>query len=309
MYYNELIKKKYLENSQENNANYADKLFSFYAGIEEEFGKDLAVFSKEEIIDTYSKISSLSTLRRYQSVLRNYTSFYLSETHNQENQNEYDNILDDELVQIIKSNANNRMYISKWQLMEILEDLPNAVDKFLVLALYEGIKGDNFEDIIMMKMSDINERNNTIKLYSGNTIKVSSTLVLLAQEAYSQKYYKGMQSSFTISSKPVTLDKNEYVFRVRANSKLTDNDTEKKAARVYQRLLAIKKYLGNNDFSLSRIMKSGYVYELKKIKSQFPECAWEDMLEKPGVYDLTIRFGLNAKKYYNTIWLLKEYLD
>ena len=77
--------------------------------------------------------------------------------------------------------------VDKKTLYSWVDQLLNPSDAFIMLALFEGIKGKDFCEIVKLKMSDFNE--NEVTLCTGRKVIVSNKLLALAEESNSTDYY------------------------------------------------------------------------------------------------------------------------
>ncbi|MDO4975508.1 MAG: hypothetical protein Q4E61_04260, partial [Alphaproteobacteria bacterium] len=192
--YNEQIKQRYLDEiiQEQTNAPLIKGYFIETEKMEMQFGKDLYDFTPKEIIQYYKYVStsSIQFLVLLNSIFSRYTSWAIANNMVKTSQNYYETITRDVLLSCINIRDLNNKIITKSQLNNAIKALYNPSDKFLMQALFEGIKGRGFEDLINVKLSDFNKENKTLKLYSGKTMSVSDELIRYAiQSEDDYEYY------------------------------------------------------------------------------------------------------------------------
>ena len=88
-------------------------------------------------------------------------------------------------------------YIKKSELYQRINLLENAQDKFMVLAIYHGINGKNFKDLIELKESDIDMDKKVIK-NKNNIVHMDEVFFKVTKEVLEQKvYYKKFNAEFS----------------------------------------------------------------------------------------------------------------
>lgn len=114
-------------------------------------------------------------------------------------------------------------YISSEELKKILLLVDNAQDRFLIMAVYNGIAGkNNMSELLSLKVEDVNFKNKTIKTID-KIVHMDSALEKATREAIEQKIYytesKGnvnnneeiefnMDSPYIVKVRPMATNKN-----------------------------------------------------------------------------------------------------
>ena len=110
-------------------------------------------------------------------------------------------------------------YVTEKELREGMLKLDNALDKFLLMAIYNGIVGRScMSDLINLKKKDVDFENHCIKV-GQLQIPMDKSFEKLTKEAIEQEYY---YLEPTVSNTPEGYDLNndsEYVLRTRPNSR------------------------------------------------------------------------------------------
>jgi len=191
--YNPEEKQRYI-NYKESQAilpnNYLDRLFKDTEGLEYDLRVDVSDWDEPMIIEFYKKrkTPSLQSLIVMNGRLAEYTDF-LSRLNGKRTDNKFNNITTDVLKTCIDEEKSKRRFISKNDFYLSLNVLDNAVDKFVMTALFEGIKGKNFEDIWRLELKNISK--DSAVLHNNKKIDLmDSNLYYLANEsAETYDYY------------------------------------------------------------------------------------------------------------------------
>ena len=184
--YNEERKQGYIEEAKKHNRQLEKILalrFSETAPIEEKLGKDLCEWTANEILNYYKTFISRSveTLIGMHSALNQYAKWCLKNNFMEDSQNHFEEI-DRE---ILNQECVNKAYLSngivtREELLSLLSDpsIKNYYEKFIILALFEGIGGKGFSDFMDLTMD--NFKDGKVELHN-RTIAVSEELVRLAK--------------------------------------------------------------------------------------------------------------------------------
>lgn len=175
----------------------------FKDGIKNINKKDVDAFFLE-----ITKNSTYTTAKGYVSILnnifkRNNVGFKLTI-------NDYE----------IKGKSEAKGIYSKIEVEMAIENLINPIDKFIVMAIYNGISGNRFIELLHLKKSNIDFKKSTIcvddkTIYMDDVFK-KITMDALNQKEYAYfttdgliKYYDlNTSSEYVIKSKPLKRNKN-----------------------------------------------------------------------------------------------------
>lgn len=168
-----------------------ERLFEKTIELEEKNQKDLYNFTTPEILELYKflDVKSLESLMIYNINLVKYGDWALMNNLSIDGQNHFSEIDNELLADCINPIGVNKSVITEEQLEDILRQLDNAMDKYVFYALWEGIKGKEYSEILELRMVDINEATKEVSLSSGRIIKVSDRFIAIAKEADQQTTY------------------------------------------------------------------------------------------------------------------------
>lgn len=182
---NYLYIKKYIEDTQK---------------FEEKYKKSLFNWNTKQILNYYKWIgtSSVQLLVLYNTTFSRYAQWAIENNLVVDAQNHFDMISREALINCINKNALDNKIITKAELDKCLKELNNPSDKFILLAIFEGIKGNSLEDIVFFKLSSIDKENKTAKLRSGRTVELSDELIKYAEESEQEYDYVSLTPNLTV---------------------------------------------------------------------------------------------------------------
>lgn len=191
--YNEELKREFIKYKNDIATHapfFIENLFNQTSPFEEEKDKDLCNFTVAEIIEFYKFKGSVSdvSLANINGMFRKYTQFCIEKGMSIDNQNHFleitDQILQDECI---NKGMLKRMIITREELLSSLYTFLNPSDRFLLLALFEGIWGKDYSEILDLNIADF--EGNMVHLSSGRIIPVTDILVYYANESAKANEY------------------------------------------------------------------------------------------------------------------------
>lgn len=179
--------------------NYLIRLFDRTCEYESRYGKDVSNFSVDQIIDMYKSMNifQIETLTNINSQLGNYTQWCLENSLVNDSQNHYSEFSYASLRPYVNVSHVANGIITKKEFLSYLRKLSNASDKFILLCIFEGIRGVDYSEVRQIKIEDFN--GNILHLQGGRIdklgdydryIKVSDDLLSLVEEANVEMSYE-----------------------------------------------------------------------------------------------------------------------
>lgn len=187
IYYNQAQKERFLASIDPNQypQNYWHRIFMQYKTVEENKQKDLYNFTKPDIFEAhkFQNYMSYETLLVNNINLKNYTTWAQQNFLVDDGMNHYDDFTPEELFSCVNQLQLKSSIITREDLLKRIKSLQNPRDSFILLAIFEGIRGAACSDLIELKIEDVDATNNTMRLQSGQVRPVSAELVHYAQWA------------------------------------------------------------------------------------------------------------------------------
>lgn len=262
--YNEEVKRDYILKKDSEIIlpnNYLNRLFTNIAVYEKELGKDACNFTAYEILEYYKilNLSSFDSLVVMNSQLSNYTQWCLQRNLVKDNQNHFMEITLEQIKKCINKVMFDRKIITREMLLNWCEELPNPKDQFILLALFEGIKGKDFCEIVKLKPEDI--KGNIASLCTNREVEISDRLIKIINECLEEKRYYSISGN---GVKEMTLIYNGYIVKDYPNVKENVSDFQL-GRKIYNSIIRSLSYVGVSQFvSANNIFESGKIYMIKK---------------------------------------------
>lgn len=250
-----------------------------------ELDKDVSEFTYEELGLLWGNMRarSVNTLISRKSVLNNYCEYAIKKGYSKTKINFLEKMYKPkDLEKYVDQNWKENKIIDRETLYEIVTLCQNAQDAAIFMLLFEGVWGEDLEELRMLRLRDVDDKNNRLLLRStdgetGNVkervVDVSEKCIDIVLEAGSETIYKNLNGKPHPSAKlkDFSLTDTEYVLKntVRANSVETTIVT---SATIRQRLDRIKniieyKYLNPTNIRLSGMVEFAKEYmKLKEIE-------------------------------------------
>lgn len=289
--FNEERKKRYLNSDM---FKYDDKtkvvierVFETLSDTEMQKDKDLSEFIHPQVVDLLKNVNSTSKnyLRLISNICFEYTNWCKIEGYiDRNNINYYDSnitkiIIDD----LIPLRMIENKFFTKEYVLDILDKLTDPIDKFLVYAPFCGIVGAACENLKYFKYSDVNQKEKTVKLYDGKTVKVDDLFIELV---------KGV---VLFNESNNDKGNEEYLLNARIKSMSTNNEVSQ--SFFIFRYKSIQKQVENKFITATNLYKNG---SINYVKERFAE------------KNITLNqafFELEDKRNYKYSKELKKYLS
>ncbi|ASA22692.1 hypothetical protein [Paenibacillus donghaensis] len=224
-FFNAEQKERYLKGLSESTKIVYSRILLRAAYVEEELGRDLYNFNVNEIGQVMKLLSptTYNSSRDALSQMKKYITWAIKNDLRDNNINPLGAGLSEEFISSFIDSSLEFLYTEK-QINDIIGRLSNEQDRALVLALFEGLMGREYSEILRLQLADIDQENNILTLKNldadGETtirkLKVSEKLVTLLIRAANQTIYVKSNANLQVkmkSSRDITLVSNGYIFR------------------------------------------------------------------------------------------------
>lgn len=261
--YNETLKKRYILEKEKQviiDENYLERLFNKTSKIEEEYNKDIHDFTVYEIKEFYKMLNSSSRDSLYvmNSQLSMYVQWCLSQNLVVDNQNHFLEITAEDVKSCLNKAILDQKIITKEMIDKLLKDVLNPRDRFVILGLFEGLKGHSYCELTKLRPGDIEW--NIAKLCTNRTVYLSEELIKIIQECIKEDTYNCYGSTM----RQMPLVDRGYVFKNYPN--VSDNISDFQAGRnMYMAFQRMINYSGMPSFvNMNNIYESGKLNMIKK---------------------------------------------
>lgn len=272
--YNSQTKNKYLEYLKPN-TNAQDlaeiiRIFQQIQDIEEKYQKDVAYFSLHELEELYCVFgyTKMYAFRNLQKKVNAYIKWY---------KNNYDNTVEciamsvETIEQILlQGKDENAFHITDKLFKKLIDSLIDSYEiqtAYVLTAVYSGLKGDKYSEVILLKKEDIDFNSRQIKIYAFNrktkelaynrTMAASDTFLNVIRLAISEEIFRNKNGKLLGYFNP-----SSYALKSRTTSQV-EKDIELYVNSQYKRITDIVKRMKKDssyaltDLTLENIRRSG----------------------------------------------------
>ena len=275
--------------------------------------RDVYSFTFSEMQELFLKFQSKSTatLQVYTSILKKYVDFAIEHKHVEGNTNYFNNFTYKTLVGLLNKGKNKNRIFEKEFIYNLAEDvIVNRVDAIIVLDLFETIRGTACEDIVNIKMEDINSEKCTIKL-KDRVAEVPRRLMNMIELAYKQETYvynNGQNTGDNVRKDMVTelisTDITPYLIRPTQREYKRSGNIQMSGMQLQLRTNKLFKVIGYPFVTCQNIYDSGITYKAleygkEKYKGRYMTMYefQEFLKEKSIASSLTIKYNLYKDEY------------
>ena len=263
-------------------SNYLVRLFEKVSAMEHELNKDVSNFSLYEIKEYYKmlNIATVESLYVMNSQFSLYTQWCLQQNLVKDNQNHFLEMTKENFYDCVNKALFDSKVITKEEILSWVDDLINAKDKFIFLALFEGIRGDNYCEIVKLRPEDID--GNTLTLCTGRKVDVSSKLISIANDCIEETKYYGSEISDDGIQRVFPLVNRGYVIKDYPNIK-DDVSEFQQGRRIYGSIRRSLDFIGKMN-----LLKANDIYESGKL----------DMIKRRAA-----ELGMNNVEYIKSAYI------
>lgn len=229
--------------------------------FEEEYGKDVCNFSREEISSMYSTFdySTHTTFATFNARLAQYTSWCMNNALVSDGCNHFGEFSRPDFETYVTSKrVQKNKYLSRETTYSLIGMFINARDKFLVSSLFEFGKSSGYTEIMNLKVEDIDEETKRVQLCTGRCPRVTDEWIEIAKTASAETEYTQLVSEIVRR-----YEEGDTIFRRVATGKYADNavlDSNAANKLVTRSLQNIVQFYGlNGDINASSIAVSGQI--------------------------------------------------
>ena len=302
-FYNPELKIQYIEEKSNEVIipnNYLECQFNKTSKMEEELDKDLSNFTVYEIVEYYKmlNISSFDTLFVMNSQFSMYTQWCLQKSLVKDNQNHFLEMTLEHLKDCLNKILVDMKVVSRETVLNWGEQLPNPKDQFVLLGLFEGLKGKDFCELSKLRPENIN--GNIATLYTGREIELSDQLIKIIHDCVLEDKYYSITGNGT---KVMPLVDKGYVIKDYPNARGDVSDFQL-GRKVYNSITRILNYFDVLDFmTANSIAESGKLHMIKERAKELG-LSCKDYIYSNYIEEVEKKF--NSKIVRSIFWLKYE---
>lgn len=278
---------------------------------------NMSYIELKELIIMQFRNSSEKTVLKNISILKTYIDFCINKNVVVHGENRLATFSSKDAKEFVNKQALINKYITREQLKEYQNILYNPQDQLLLELPFVGVRGRTVEDgtleeIINLRISDIDEENKMITLTQNNgkhrLLEVETSTIELIKDTYEQEIYvenNGEETNNPRLSKPREIKINkveDYVLRVPGKGKF-----EKFSPNLLNsRMRRLQKYLDNKYLSYTSLFFAGMLNMAMDIYKEKGEIMKEDYVRICARFD----YGISPDQYwFNLQSMFKQFKE
>ena len=269
--------------------------------------KDMSEMTSDEIWEMlkFAKCSTITSAINHINTYKRYIDFM-----NVEHNPFYDFDSYSELASEVMDKTKNKRY-SREDLMFMIDELNNYTDQALLLALFEGIKGKSFSELLTLKRSNLTVVENLendlyyADVYDKGTKEIRR--VNISEDLYKLLILADKQSEYRTNNQDETVETpfndSEFIFKKAKKGKQGGSTLDRHF--ITRKFVFFKEFFGNDGLTADDILQSGMMYMAYQLYLKSGKIGKEELLIVGDHYD-TIMATSNGKDYYRNITDLKR---
>ena len=290
-FYNPELKIQYIEEKSQEviiSSNYLECQFNKTCKMENELDKDLSNFTVYEIVEYYKMLnaSSFDTLFVMNSQFSMYTQWCLQKSLVKDNQNHFLEMTLEHLKDCLNKALVDMKIVTREMILNWIDDLPNPKDQFVLLGLFEGLKGKDFCELSKLRPENI--KGDIATLCTGREIHLSNKLLKIISDCVIEDKYYSISGNGT---KVMPLLDKGFVIKDYPNARVDVSDFQA-GRKIYNSITRILNY-----FDVGSFMTANSVFESGKIQMIKERAKELNMSCKDYIYS---QYIVEVEKKYNS---------
>ena len=305
--YNKELKLEYIKEKNQEAvlpSNYLENQFFKVSEMEKELNKDVSNFTVYEIIEYFKllNLTSLESLKVMTSEFSMYTQWCLQKSLVADNQNHFLEMSNDILMGCINKAVLSMKIISRETILSWVNQLPNPKDQFVLLGLFEGLKGKDFCELAKLKPEDIDD--NIAHLCTGRDIEISDKLIEIIDDCMKEDQYYSITGNGT---KVTKLADNGYIIKDYPNARMDVSEFQI-GRKIYNGVTRTLNYFDVLKYmSANSIAEAGKIHMIKERASEL-NISNKDYIYSDYISEVEKKF--NSKIVRSLFWKkYEDYLD
>ncbi|MFR1831835.1 MAG: hypothetical protein ACLSX5_01620 [Lachnospiraceae bacterium] len=295
-FFNEIRKYQYIKEKSEKviiSDYYLETRFKQTEKYENELKKDISEFTYNEIIDFYKRLNatSLDSLVVMNSHFSMYTDWCIQKGLIKDHKNYFTELKREILKECLNKDLTKKKIVTREIILNWVNELPNPKDQFILLGLFEGLKGKNFCELSKAKQNDIN--GNVAMLYTGRKIKVSKQLLKIIDDCITEDTYYSITGHGT---KTMPLVDRGYIVKDYPNARIDVSDFQV-GRKIYTGITRILNYFDVSDYmTANSVADSGKIHMIKERSKELGISAKEFLKNENYIKEIEMQYGVRISK-------------
>lgn len=265
-FYNKEVKEAYMEQTKRRVPSVI-RIFKVAASMERSYQKDLYDFNRDELKGLFYLLAPTKFNSSYQNAV--HVSSYIDWAIEQGYRQKINPLLAVERDYYRQFVIKAKQYFTEQELEDMISQCKNPQDAVIIRLRMEGVGGEGNSEILNLKISDVDQENNVLRLVNDNGeerfLKVSDKCISLCVAAHNQKTYLKRNGAYKKNIKAPTtkLVENDYILK----TSITKVDNYQRADKflIHRRLSMLSEYFNQPYLTSTNIGYSGMLMYMKHI--------------------------------------------
>nr|WP_144509904.1 phage integrase family protein [Bacillus sp. FJAT-22090] len=315
-FYNADIKERYFATIQnETTREITEYAFKKASKTEKIFGKDIYEMNINELAEVMKGLSASTPSSAYNQTFKfqHYIDWATENGLRQTNINPLETVDKKEWVKPFVSEY-KQSYFTREQILDMCNELINYPDKAILLALFEGISGEGYSELLNLRINDIKNLDGryfaALKDKNDNqrTIEISEELAHYFDKANSAtEYYNKNGLSDSVRSSRGTLVESSYIFKKSSRGKHKEKDEQLDLFFINRKFVMFKEIFGTKHLRPKEVINSGIMHMANEIFMRDGELGLDQLKEIADRFDTT--YSKYNDEYFRNTHVIKERLD
>ena len=291
-------------------------LFKKISKYEKNDNMDISEFTRGDIRDVLEEIKpfSLGDAQRKVKYLEDYITWMLRNGYSKRKNNISPLAGVDEAFYKSTLDNNRKLYYSYDEFQDILEETPNAQDQAMLALMFQGIIGEEFNELTHLSYYDI-DWNNAIITINNREDKLTDSVITVTREVNDRVLYyleRGHHATEYYRSndkygKAQILVPSDLILKNTTSARLKEGASVSPSA-IYGRISRLKDFLDLEYFTSKTVMQSGMLYmayDLIFNQKKYTNLSTELYQEIGAYYNYSTMRQQNGDVQYNRNFMAK----
>lgn len=280
------------------NENTPRTIFAFTEAFEQEKGKDVSTFTKEEILDMLAekKYRSVYTVQNAIVLLKHYTEYIKYSGKEIIAHNHFKDITKLEMQNCLDVNKVESVLLTRDDINEIQNNMLNYTDKAILECLFCGISGPCLTDLTSLNVKSLDKKGSQLRLTNGKLVPITQKLYQLLKKAFDEVEVISYGETRRVSK----LSGEGNLYKEKANAYKEANE-ERKFRWILRRVVIWREYFDIPVLTMKTISLSGLVHAINDGMSA-TNLSLRDYLKSDYGKQLALIWGFKAFDYANVIY-------
>ena len=264
-------------------------LFKKTALFEEKIKKDCSEFTKDEALEMFNgfKSKSIYVLLNNNTILKAYCA-YMKYYHGLKTEVAYESITIDDLKPCVAESKNK--LITREDLLDIKNQLLNAVDQCILELLWEGVSGNSMCDITGLREEQLDHKKKQLQFDDGRVLNLTDTLYHDIVAAFKQTEYLCYGESLRTKK----LEGYGRLYKQRDNSTGELDSEDRRFRWIYRKIQIFRDHVGMPWLTMKIIGNSGFTHYLQQ-GMEATGLEVKEFLKTDAGRELAARYGYTSQ--------------